>query len=201
MNKKQSLVEETRDALEKLRNNQDVSLEYTSEDSKILTEFLNVSEDEIVESPQEDFNPSFVEMVELFWDSAIFEDIVEETLLEVEKGQMSKRGIWTSAAVGSLAGPLGTLAGAGLYVLYKKLKKNAEAARLKCKGTGAEKAICLSKIRTKEIKAKQAAVKKAFGKVKDPKKKDKAKKQAEKELKKLDKRLKDIKKREGSILS
>jgi hypothetical protein len=141
-------------------------------------------------------------MVELFGDSAIFEDIVEETLLEVEKGQMTKRGLGTAAVAGHVvAGPLGILAATGLYVLYKKLKKRAEAARAKCKGTGAEKAVCLAKVRTKEIEAKKAAVKKAFGKVKDPEKKDKAKKQAEKELKKLDKRLKDIKKREGSILS
>jgi len=197
--KKISLVEETREALKDLRETQEVSLEYTEEDAKVLGEYLNMTEEEIdamVESIDESFDPSFAEVVEVFGESEFFKDMVsesEETLLEVEKGQMSKRGL----AASLFGGP----AGVALYVLYKKVKRDAEAARTKCGNeTGPERGQCMMKVRIKEIEAKKAAIKRAAGKEKDPKKKKTVVKTAKKELAKLDKRLKDIKKRAGALV-
>ena len=194
---KRNLVEDTRQALAELRENKEVSLEYTEEDSKILSEFLNMSEDEMdnmIESLQEDFNPSFAEVIEVFSESEFFKDMFnEETLLEVEKGQMSKRGLATSL----FGGP----AGVALYVLYKKVKRDAEAWRTKCSyKSGDERGQCMMKARIKEIEVKKASIKKAAGKEKDPKKKKTVMKTAKKELAKLDKRLKDIKKRGGALI-
>ncbi len=108
----------------------------------------------------------------------------------IEKGQRTKTGNVASLIFGGLPGIL-------IYQLYKRIKARHEAAIRGCQSKkGQEYQRCMLAAKSKEIKAKQAAIKRGAGKAKqsldDPKRKAIVDKRAAKEIAKLNNRLTKI---------
>lgn len=105
----------------------------------------------------------------------------------VEKGQRTKTGNIAALIYG---GPAGIL----VYQLYKRIRARHQAAIRGCQSKkGQEYQRCMLAAKSKEIKAKQAAIKRGAGKAKqnldDPKRQRIVDKRAAKEITKLNDRL------------
>ena len=129
-----------------------------------------------------------------------FNESVLSELAGVEKGQMSKRGIAAAGLATSLISPFG-IAGIALYAIYKQVTKNYEAQKLKCdkEGSGYPRNKCMFDARTKSYEEKIDGLKKALGKVKDPKAKEKAQKTAKKEIASIQSKISKMRAPENTV--
>ena len=131
----------------------------------------------------------YVENVERYVES-LKEKAAAENISEtghIEKGQRTAAGNIASLIYGGAAGIL-------LYQLYKRIRARHQATIKGCSGKkGQEYQRCMLAAKTKEIKAKQAAIKRGASKAKqdidDPKNKAMVDKRAAKEIAKLNDRL------------
>ena len=131
-----------------------------------------------------------------------FNESVLSELAGVEKGQMSKRGIAAAGLATSafLTGGFG-IAGIALYAIYKQIRKKYEAQKLKCdkEKSGYPRNKCMFDARTKSYEEKIDGLKKALGKVKDPKAKEKAQKTAKKEIASIQSKISKMRAPENTV--
>jgi hypothetical protein len=168
---------------------------FSKEDALALVEELDAAteiqqifeENEVstVEGLQE-----YIENAERYVESLQEETAAAENISEtghIEKGQRTKTGNIAALIYGGAAGIL-------VYQLYKRIRARHQATIKGCSGKkGQEYQRCMLAAKTKEIKAKQAAIKRGAGKAKqdidDPKRKAMVDKRAAKEIAKLNDRL------------